>query len=188
MKSRLLAVVLLAGALAAPPAGAISLSLIPSVIEAAVGDGFDLDVVVSGVPPTVSAYDLDLSFDSALLDFDSLDFGTFLGGPVDSIQSLVPGAGLVDFAETTLLSPSELAALQTSSFSLARLHFTVLAEGTSSIGVPQTLVVGGDGQRLEVNVAGARVTGTAVIPEPGAAALFALGAALVGGSLRRRRA
>jgi hypothetical protein len=64
----------------------------------------------------------------------------------------------------------------------------VLAEGTSSIGVPQALVVGGIGQVLEVNVSGARMTGTAVIPEPGAAALFALGVALVGGSLSRRRA
>jgi hypothetical protein len=181
MRKRWLLASLLGLALAAPPAGAISIALLPATVDATVGDAFDLEVVVSGVgTSSLGAYDLDVTFDDSLLSFSSLDFGALLGGPVDSIQ--VPatlGAGVIDFAEISLLSHAELQALQGDSFTLATLHFTVDAAGTSTVAISQALAAGGEtGGALPVTSLGsARVTGVAAgaVPEPGAAALFGLG-------------
>jgi hypothetical protein len=182
MTRRWIVGMILAGALAAPPAGAISIALLPALADVAVGDGLDIDVVVSGLgagaPPSLGSYDLDVSFDASRLTFDSLSFGTLLGGPVDSLQSAVAGAGLVDFAELSLLLPAELDALQPASFSIATLHFTVSAEGTSTVAVSQALAGDGEGRPLPIDaLASAAITGSAAsaVPEPGAAALFALG-------------
>jgi hypothetical protein len=186
MRKRWLLASLLA-ALAAPPAGAISIALLPASVDAAVGGSFDLDVVVSGVgTSSLGAYDLDITFDGSLLSFTSLDYGDALSDPLDPASSIqvtpVMGAGVVDFAEVSLLSHTELQGIQTAlgdPFTIATLRFTVTAEGTSTVAISQALAAGGPtGGALPVTSLGAaRVTGAvgSVVPEPGAAALFALG-------------
>jgi len=175
----------LAGILAAPPAGAISIALLPASADVAVGGGVDVDVVVSGlgagVPPSLGSYDLDVTFDASRLTLDSLSFGALLG---DSLQSAVLGAGLVDFAELSLLLPAELDALQPASFSIATLHFTVSAAGASTVAVSQALAGDGFGRPLAIDALGSATVTGSVVPEPGAAALFALGTLLV---LKRAR-
>lgn len=178
-------------ALAAAPAGAVSIGLSPSPVNASVGVGFELDVVVSGLggaDSSISAYDLDIAFDSSLLSFDSVEFGVLLGGPADSLQdSGLLGAGVLDLAELSLLGPGDLDALQPDSFVLATLRFTPLATGTSSVTFGPAIVANGAGGGVEVQLGAARVvTGERVIPEPGAAALFALGALAVARRARRR--
>ena len=90
-------------------------------------------MVVSGLgggDSSISAYDLDISFDSSLLTFDSVEFGALLGGPADSFQdSGLLGAGVLDLAELSLLGAGDLDALQPDSFVLATLHFTPIAPG-----------------------------------------------------------
>jgi hypothetical protein len=200
---KLLLASLLGLALAAPPAGAISIALLPSAVSAAVGGTVDLAVVVSGLDTSSSSlgsYDLDLTFDSSLLTFASLDFGDALSDVLDPSSSIqigpFVGGGVIDFAEVSLLSHSELQTIQSAlgdPLTIATLHFTVSAEGTSSVAISQALAAGGStGGALPVtSLAGARVTGVAAgaVPEPGAAALFALGllAVLQRGARRRTR-
>jgi hypothetical protein len=177
--------------LPAAEAGAVSIALLPSLSSVGVGDALGLEVVIAGlgdgVAPSLGSYDLDVSYDPALLSFGSVEFGSLLGGPADSLQSAAGGAGVVDFAELSLLSPAELDALQGGSFTLATLHFTAIGAGASSLSVTQALAGNGVGRPLTVeSVAGARVVAGA-IPEPAAAALFGLGALALVHSLRARR-
>ena len=181
-------------ALAPAPAGAVSFALTPSSLLGTVGTGFDLDLAVSGLggadASSLGAYDFDLTFDDSKLDFVSLDFGTLLGGPAFSLQdSGLTSVGVVDLAELSLLGKTELDVLQPDSFVLATLHFTPVVAGTSSIGFSQALAANGAGTPLrEFSLGSASVTaGERVIPEPGAFALFALGALAVA-SRRPRRA
>jgi MYXO-CTERM domain-containing protein len=177
-------------ALAPVPAGAVSFSLAPSSLLGTVGTSFDLRLEVSGLggadASSLSAYDFDLTFDASQLSFDSAEFGTLLGGPAFSLQdSGLTSAGVVDLAELSLLGKTELDGLQGDSFVLATLHFTPVAAGTSNIGFSQALVARGDGAPIrEFSLAPATVTASErAIPEPGAFALFALGALAV---VRRR--
>jgi hypothetical protein len=173
-------------ALAPAAAGALSIGFAPVAVTGAVGSSLALDVVVSGLgdgtAPSLGSFDLDVSFDPSLLSFDSLGFGALLGGPADSLRdSDEPAAGVVDLAEVSLLSPPELDALQPDSFVLATLSFTALGAGTSTVSFSQALLGDAFGQRFgEVSLGAARVTASgAVIPEPRAFALFALGALAV---------
>jgi hypothetical protein len=174
-------------ALVPAAAGAISITLAPVVVAGAVGLSFDLDVMVSGlgdgVAPSLGSYDFDISFDPSQLGFESVSFGTQLGA--GSLQSSGAALGVVDLAEVSFLSPAELDALQPASFVLATLRFTPIATGTSSIGFTQAIVGDGFGAPLEVSLGGARVVTERAIPEPGALALFALGALAIARASRR---
>jgi hypothetical protein len=160
-------------------------------VNGSVGVGFEVDVVVAGLgggDSSISAYDLDIGFDASLLSFDSVEFGVLLGGPADSLQdSGLLGAGVLDLAELSLLDAGALDTLQPDSFVLATLHFTPIAPGTSSLTFSQAIVAnGGGGVVRELTLgAGRVVVGDRVIPEPGAAALFALGALAVARRARR---
>lgn len=185
MRKTILALGLLL-ALAPAGSGAITIGLAPAVVTGTVGLAFDLDVVVSGlgngVAPSLGAYDLDITFDPTLLTFDSTSFGGGLGA--GSLQFSGAAAGVVDLAEVSLLSPAQLDALQSDSFVLATLRFTPIAEGTSSLGFSQAIAGDGFGAPLQVTTGGARVVAEGVIPEPGALALFALGALAVARATR----
>jgi hypothetical protein len=56
--------------------------------------------------------------------------------------------GMVEFAEISLLSPTELDALQTSAFSLGTLSFTALGSGTASFSFSAGVVDDGFGKKL----------------------------------------
>jgi len=185
MRKTMLALGLLL-ALVPAAAGAISITLAPVVVAGAVGLSFDLDVMVSGlgdgVAPSLGSYDFDISFDPSQLAFDSTSFGDYLGA--SSLKASVAALGVVDLAEVSLLSPAQLD-MQPGSFVLATLRFTPIATGTSSIGFSQAIVGDGFGAPLEVSLGGARVVTERAIPEPGALALFALGALAIARASRR---
>ena len=87
------------------------LSFSPSTNTVNVGDTFDVDVVISdlyaadGSREIVSAFDLDVLYDSAVLNATSVTFGTFLDplGLWFSLQDVdLSGSGVIDIAELSL--------------------------------------------------------------------------------------
>lgn len=180
--------------LAAAPATAATLSLLPAASDATPGSTLLLDVVVAGLgdaaAPSLAAFDFDIGFDPAVLSLDEVSFGGFLGDmalgeALDvSFGELAPG--LVNVAEVSFLAGGTLDALQPDGFVLATLSFTVGALAGGQTTVVEFAAVAGlaDGAAMPLPVDatnGAVVTGT-VIPLP--AALWLLLPALL--VLRRR--
>ena len=139
-----------------------------------------VDIVISGlgsgVPPSVGTFDLDVSFDPSILSPTNVTFGPFLGDP-DLAEALTNSnflPGVVDFAELSLLSPSELDVLQPGAFSLATLAFDTLGPGSSPFVFTQIIVDDAFGNKLP-------------IPEPATGLLLAagLGAMTVYRTMRR---
>lgn len=172
-------------------ADAASIALSPSGQTVTPGASVDVDIVISGlganVAPTLSAFDLDVSFDPSVLSFVAVTFGLDLGAPgIDAFVSggLLGGPVRVDLAEASLLSNAVLDASQPDAFVMATLHFTALGLGTSPLAITQAVLANTAGGSIPADLTGASVD--VVVPEPGAFALVALG---VGGLAfaRRRR-
>jgi hypothetical protein len=123
----------------------ILLSLVPPAAIVATGNTVNVNVSISGLgnPPSVGAFDLDVGFNPAVLSPTAVTFGSFLGDPLlfealTAFDFTTPG--VVEFAEVSLLSPSELNARQSSSFLLATLSFVAISNGTSPftfVGTPR---------------------------------------------------
>ena len=93
------------------------LNLVPSSLTVVPAQPMTADIVISGLapggPPSVGAFDLDVSFASAILSPTGVTFGSFLGIPgLEALTDFKFLPGLVDLAEVSLLSPSALDALQ----------------------------------------------------------------------------
>jgi hypothetical protein len=109
----------------------LSLALDQTVIDLGV---VDLNAIMSNsmpeIPPLIAFFDLNVSFDPSVLTPISVTFSPFLGNlSSDSEFSEAvaefdfPKPGVVHLSEQSLLSPSDLAILQHSSFSLANISF-----------------------------------------------------------------
>lgn len=175
-------VALVAVLLQIAPAGAVSLDFVPSQQTVDVGESFSVDLVISGLgsggPPSVGSFDLDVSFDPAVLFPTGVLFGTFLGAPAFA-EALIDAAflgGAVDLAEVSLLTSSELDALQPDSFSLATLFFDAISLGSSGLEFSQALVDDTFGQKLDLTLGSGEVN---VVPEPGTFVLAFLGLLLL---------
>lgn len=140
-------------------------------------------IAISGVEslaePSLGAYDLDLSYDTSVLAFTSIDFGSFLGGPSSSLQDVNVSGGVVDFAEVSLLSTALLQAIQPDDFILATVYFTslVMEETLTELSITSAILSDGNGAQISASLPGS-IELTAVIPEPGGAHVFALGVLL----------
>jgi hypothetical protein len=181
------------GALTARDASALTLSFSPSLVSAGVGDSVGIDVVVSDLgADLVAAFDLDVLYDSSVLQATNVVFGVHLGDPglFEAFTDFnLATSGLVDFAELSLLDAAQLAALQTGSFALATLQFDVVGLGASTLAYrfdANNQLYAPTAEALEVVAHDGSVVG--VVPEPTAALLFAVGFALVGLHTRRARA
>jgi hypothetical protein len=163
-------------------ADTISLSLVPSAEAVTLGQAVEVTVHISGLgtPPSVGAFDLNVRFDPSLLlpTPTPVSFGTLLGDPgaipPQALTAFTLSVGVVEFAEVSLLAPSDLDSLQAmhgGSFDLSTLSFTALESGTASFSFSVGVVDDAFGNKLKV------------IPEP--SALVLLGSALVAITLRR---
>lgn len=177
---------------AARESGAASLSLSTSTPGPNPGDLVLVDVQVSGlgnaVAPSLTAFDLDVSFLPSVLSFVGVSFGPLIGFPGTSAL-VVSGAsgGVVDLKETSLLPPTHPVLLfQPDSFLLATITFQALAGGPSALAFTQTLL--SDENGAPIAVSGTSGVGILVTPEPGAATLIAGGLVLLAGRSRGRRA
>lgn len=133
---------------ATQPVGALSLNLLPALQSVSVGDAVAVKVEISDLgnfqAPSLSGFDLDVSFDPSVLIFNTVTFGDpTLGDLVNlsnttGLTSVTPSLGMVNFAEVSLDSDTALNAAQPSSFILATLNFKAL---TAAINSPINLSV-----------------------------------------------
>ena len=193
----------LSSALAAP-----TLSILPGQQHIAVGGSASVDIVISGlngVNEVVTAYDLDVAYNTGVLAAVSVTqyLSPFGSGNTLSGASFDPVAGTVGGDLTSLLTDNdEIDALQGDLLTLMTLRFNGLTDGVSFLNFgadpdTQRLVTGrldslGIAGVLDLTYIGACISvGTGncnTVPEPGSYALAGL--ALLGCGLattRRRR-
>lgn len=177
-------------ALTAFPASAITLSMTPSVQQTTVGGSASVDVVVSGLDAAgeiVSAWDININFDQAILGNASVTFNDAAFGGLDFLGfDDVSAPGEVATDGLSFLLDSELDALQGNSVTLFSITFEGLTDGFSLLSFGADLlfdrnVVGRDALSLPLTVQGACIgvgTGAcpaAPVPAPATIALLGLG-------------
>ena len=176
------------------------LTIQPPTKSVAVGVTFEVAVTVSGLgvgaAPSLSVFDLDLTYDAGLLQFDSLTFGDpVLGDQLDLstpaqgtlTASGSPVPGVVNHFELSFDAPATLDSLQPDAFTLSVFRFTALSAGVSPLDLVVNSFGDSPGAPLDATVQGGSVTVT-VVPEPTLTGLvFALGPA-TWVVLRRRKA
>jgi len=188
----------------------VTLTLVPSAGSLLPGQTLSVAVVVGGLTDmageiALESFDLDLSFDTTRLQFDSLSFATSLGDPNDGGETFVSGpgtpnvSGVVLMGEFSSLTGAQLLALQNAPFTLATIGFTALANpgpaefefinlDGSSLGGVEGRALGDELQDPNTGCAPPAVCALSVtiVPEPRGAALLAAALALL--ALRRRAA
>lgn len=116
-------------------ASAVIIGFSPSSSIVNVGDTFNVDVVISDLFASgeiVSAFDLDVTYNAAVLDATGVTFGSYLDDLFfPSLTDSVLTSGRIDFSELSFLFDVELLAIQPDSFTLATLSFDAIAEGNS---------------------------------------------------------
>jgi hypothetical protein len=174
--------------ISASAAQALTIEISPPAQTVSVGSIFSVDVGISGLgfssAPSLSTFDLDISFDPTIIGFNSISFGDpvlgdqldlFGFGSLTSFDNSLPG--IVNMFELSFDLPSELDAFQADSFTLATLTFDALSAGTSFLGIPFMILGDSFGSPLAASsIAGtATVSPTATVPEPGTIVLLVLG-------------
>jgi len=175
--------------LGSDPARAVGISLVlPGGTEVLVGEPVSVEVMVSdlgdGIPPSLGSFDGDVTFDTGLLTYDDVAFGSDLGEPVtEALVSVDVVGGVLTGTAVSLLSPPELDALQGSSVTLGTLFFVATGLGSGQIEVTRAQLSDAFGAPLAIDWLGS--SPITVIPEPSTLLLVACG--LVGLALKRRQ-
>jgi hypothetical protein len=147
------------------------------------GDLFTVDIIVSGLQSDgldeiVSAFDLDVTFDPAVLDTTSWSFdSTPFGGAANVLFGDLTFPGVKDIWAVSLVPDADLAALQGDSVVLGTLGFTAIADGPVALGLYWDEFNDVKGRNNQVIIP--------TVPEPATVLLFGLG--LAGAALTRRR-
>lgn len=184
---------LLAGTLlGAGHASALTVDLVPAAGSVAMGSTLQIDVRVSDLTdlaaPSLGAYDLNVLFDAAALQYSHVGWGSQLD--LEGMGSLTleddnsAGSGLLNLAEISYDNIAILNDQQAGSFVLFSLFFTAAALGNAQVGLDVLSLANAEGFALTADaVSGAQVT---VVPVPAALPLLAGGLLLLLGRLRRR--
>jgi len=170
-----------------PPAQTVDLGTVATV-----------DIVVSDLGgEIVSAYDLDILYDSSIVSATGVVFTSALGDELffETLNSSILSApGVVDFAQLSLLPDDELFGLQGGdSLTVASIVFETVGVGVTDLefvlddvnDIKGRLgaILPIDASRGQIRVEGGA---TQPIPEPSAAMLFFVGGVIAVESLRRR--
>lgn len=145
------------------------------------GNSVNVDIGISGLAsgaaPSLSGYDVNLSFDSTYLSFAGVVFGdATLGNQLDLASlgsatiSELAGIGLVNLFELSGDAAEDLNTLQADSFNLATVTFDVLNVGTSLLQLDFNALADADGNALSAVTLSAPVT---TVPLPSAFLLMA---------------
>lgn len=174
MRSLLLCLALVLSSALAADAASISVS--PSAASLSLGDTLDVAILVDGGGSAVGGFDLDLEYDAAILQFDSVTFGGGLDlGVLGSLRSSDGTlAGTVSAFEVSFEDPNDLSAAQPPTFALLTVRFVAVGAGTSALDV----LAGPSGTALSDAFGGVLATsfsGSSVaVPEPALMALLAV--------------
>jgi hypothetical protein len=171
---RLAATLVLGASLASTSVMAVLVTLTPSSVSTTPGGLVLVDVRVSdlGVGNALGAFDLDVGYDPALVNFNTVVFGASLGDPASfqaltSVSTATPG--VVGFTEVSLLTPAQLTVAQVGNFSIATLAFSGLGSGTAGFALLSSSTLSDAfGRSLPIGQA-------TQISEPDSVFLFALG-------------
>lgn len=140
------------------------------------GNSVNVDIGISGLAsgaaPSLSGYDVNLSFDPSYLSFTGVVFGdAALGNQLDlaSLGSTtiaeLTGVGIVNLFELSGDAAEDLNTLQADSFNLATVTFDVLNAGTSLLQLDLNALADADGNALSAITLSAPVT---TVPLPSA--------------------
>jgi len=210
--TRLVGLAVVAALMLVPRAGATTISITPPAVSVQQGNGFSVDVIVSGLTTQgVGGASFLVSFDDSLIKGTTftLDPDSKMGGAaIVDFGSGFTGAGNSPFEAFFIadasLNNAGLLALQGTGFRLATLNFNAVAVGQTGLNLSFEPLVGAflsnaDGFVLPADSANACVTvtprdanipsaatpcGAAAVPEPATFGLLATGLATV---LARRR-
>ncbi len=191
-------------------ANAVMLSLLPASQTASSGDTVSLDLVIDGLgdfsASSLGDFDINISYDMAILSFQSYSLGSMLGDELlgEAIDFSLGdiGSGQVNIAELSLLDPDPFSGpsfigpylddIQPGSFSLATLEFHVdsLVPGSlTTVSIASVNVLGdGFGLPLILDSTSDAVIGSPIasVPEPSSLILMGLGLAGIG-FIRKRK-
>jgi hypothetical protein len=166
---------------ATPVALAVPIVSVDAPGTVSAGSSFSVDITISGVD-NLNGFELDLLFDPSVLAAVFVSDGGFLGAPVFEVQNDI-GLMKVEFAEV-ILGPGGASGAGV----LATIGFDALLPGVSVLDLQNVLLAAPFGVPIPVGVLGGSVAVAplvAVIPEPTASLLYAVGFACV--ACRRRR-
>ncbi len=176
-------------------AGPVGVVFDPATKQAILGNGFTLNIdaaLIDDGADNVNAFEFFFAFDPAILSLDDVVFGAAIneGNPSNSFQNWSVSAGQAEICELDMVSnalPS-----QPGAFTLATLHFTPIALGSTplSFDAQGSIVLGPtqmqpffeDGQ---VTVQAPSGDDTPTVPVPTSLSLVVLG--LAGLKLRRKQ-
>lgn len=183
--------------LATPAVRAASLDFFPASQSVETGNPVAVALSISGLgngaAPSLSTFDVDITFDPTVLSWSNATFGDpVLGDQLDvlglggnSITATITNPGTLKLFELSLDAPSDLDTLQAGNFTLVTLMFETLAQGSSTLGMNVNVLGDANGEPLTATLSTGSIT---VVPLPSALLLFASGmASLYGFGWRRRK-
>jgi hypothetical protein len=191
-KQFLVCLIVILGFLQAGSVSAATLDFIPSISNVNENDAFDVDVVISDLGGAlVGGFDISVDYDPAVLSATGVQFSDSLGDPdplffetITFSDTLI--AGTVNAFNSSLLSTSELAALQPSGgFTILTLSFLADAIGTSALEFGFSLISDDLGNVISTSNQTGQVN---VVPLPGAVWLMLTGLMGIGAMARKRAA
>ena len=189
---------LLLASIICSPCYAILIEFDQPIYDVSLGTPFVADLNISGlgdgVAPSLSEFDINVTFDPAILSLTGVTFGDpvlgdqldlFLLGSLTSATFISPG--IENLFELSFDFPSDLDDFQAPAFTLASLSFDTISEGTSWL-FPSIVTLGDS--FAEPLVAESRrsdaIVGAAPVPEPATIMLMVSGLAGLGVFGRRK--
>ncbi len=177
---------------------AVVLSFNPTTSNVQLGDIFSVDIRISGLgdgeAPSLGTFDLDVSFDAAVINVTSLPAGVVFGDQLDqsglgSITGASFIAGGINLFEISFDSVEDLNNLQAADFTIATLQFEALSEGTGALEFSNSVLGDELGDVILPTELGTGIVniGVVKVPEPTILALMGLGLASLGFVRHRKK-
>jgi hypothetical protein len=182
---------LVAGMMGASSANALYINVVPVNSTVGIGGSVQVDVHVGDLTdqsaPSLGAYDLNVLFDAALLQYTNIVWGDQLDqaqlGSMTLLDDSAAASGQLNVFEVSYDDIAVLDSQQSGDFVLFSLFFTAAAAGESAIEVDVLALGDAQGNALSADqVTGASVT---AVPVPAALPLLMSGLLLLAGRVRK---